>query len=81
MDIISELSDAQVGKLLRAMVYISLNILHDPTNMEYEGFFPTGSSRLHFLLERISLTAIMRKYKDVCTKGLMPEGREVCISL
>lgn len=67
MDIISELSDAQAGKLLRAMVQYQKH-LDDPTNMEYEEFVADSIVKIAFSPVKNQFDRDYEKYKDVCSK-------------
>ena len=67
MDIISELSDAQAGRLLRAMVLYQKH-LDDPTNMEYEEFVSDSIVKIAFSPVKNQFDRDYEKYKDVCSK-------------
>lgn len=67
LEIISELSDAQAGRLLRAIVLYQKHV-HDENNTEYEEFLTDSLVRVCFSQIRSSIDRDNEKYREVCRK-------------
>lgn len=67
LEIISELSDAQAGRLLRAIVLYQKHV-HDENNTEYEEFLTDSLVRVCFSQIRASMDRDNEKYREVCRK-------------
>lgn len=67
MDILTELTDVQAGKLFKA-VYLYQKHITDPDNMEYEECLADSLIRIAFTPIRLQLDRDYAKYKDVCAK-------------
>lgn len=67
MDVLTELSDVQAGKLIKAMVLYQKH-LSDPDNMEYEEYLSDSIIKIAFTPIKLQFDRDYAKYKEVCLK-------------
>lgn len=67
MDVLTELSDVQAGKLIKAIVLYQKH-LYDSGNMDYEEYLSDSIIKIAFTPVKIQLDRDYAKYKEVCLK-------------